>query len=64
MPIHIGAETDLRFVYCAAAICSMLNDWTGMDKLKSYDGGFGMVPGSESHVSQVEELFVLLQLSI
>ncbi|KAG2586985.1 hypothetical protein PVAP13_5NG089200 [Panicum virgatum] len=48
-PIHIGAETDLRFVYCAAAICSMLNDWTGMDKLKSYDGGFGMVPGSESH---------------
>jgi len=58
MPIHIGAETDLRFVYCAAAICSMLNDWTGMDKLKakeyilncqSYDGGFGMVPGSESH---------------
>jgi len=73
MPIHIGAETDLRFVYCAAAICSMLNDWTGMDKLKakeyilncqSYDGGFGMVPGSESHVSQVEELFVLLRLSI
>ncbi|WVZ72276.1 hypothetical protein U9M48_020762 [Paspalum notatum var. saurae] len=59
MPIHIGAETDLRFVYCAAAICSMLDDWTGMDRLKakeyilncqSYDGGFGMVPGSESHV--------------
>ncbi|RLN22191.1 geranylgeranyl transferase type-1 subunit beta [Panicum miliaceum] len=58
MPSHIGAETDLRFVYCAAAICSMLDDWTGMDKLKakeyifncqSYDGGFGMVPGSESH---------------
>ncbi|CAL4977841.1 unnamed protein product [Urochloa decumbens] len=58
MPTHIGAETDLRFVYCAAAICSMLDDWAGMDKLKakeyilscqSYDGGFGMVPGSESH---------------
>ncbi|KAL6847905.1 hypothetical protein ACP4OV_022033 [Aristida adscensionis] len=58
MPIHIGAEMDLRFLYCAAAICSMLDDWTGMDKLKakdyilncqSYDGGFGMVPGSESH---------------
>jgi len=32
--------------------------------MQSYDGGFGMVPGSESHVSQVEELFVLLQLSI
>ncbi|PNT69942.1 hypothetical protein BRADI_2g03310v3 [Brachypodium distachyon] len=56
MPTHIGAETDLRFVYCAAAICSMLKDWTGMDKEKakeyilncqSYDGGFGMVPGSD-----------------
>uniref|UniRef100_A0A0A9EQL4 Prenyltransferase alpha-alpha toroid domain-containing protein n=1 Tax=Arundo donax TaxID=35708 RepID=A0A0A9EQL4_ARUDO len=26
MPIHIGVETDLRFVYCAAEICSMLDD--------------------------------------
>ncbi|RRT60328.1 hypothetical protein B296_00045068 [Ensete ventricosum] len=64
MPIHFGAETDLRFVYCAgeqfSAICSMLNNWTGMNKEKakdyivnycwqSYDGGFGLVPGSESH---------------
>ncbi|KDP44982.1 hypothetical protein JCGZ_01482 [Jatropha curcas] len=58
LPIHIGAETDLRFIYCAVAICSMLEDWSGMDKEKakdyilkcqSYDGGFGMVPGSESH---------------
>ncbi|CAA6669371.1 unnamed protein product [Spirodela intermedia] len=58
IPIHFGAERDLRFVYCAAAISSMLNDWCGMDKEKatdyiikcqSYDGGFGLVPGSESH---------------
>lgn len=58
MPIHIGAETDLRFVYCAAAICSILESWDGMDREKakeyisncqSYDGGFGLVPGSESH---------------
>ncbi|XP_020264057.1 geranylgeranyl transferase type-1 subunit beta isoform X2 [Asparagus officinalis] len=58
MPTHIGAETDLRFVYCAAAICSMCDNWIGMDKGKakdyivqcqSYDGGFGLVPGSESH---------------
>jgi geranylgeranyl transferase type-1 subunit beta len=49
----------------------MLKDWTGMDKEKakqyilscqSYDGGFGLVPGSESHVSQVEGHSVLLQL--
>ncbi|ONI24310.1 hypothetical protein PRUPE_2G233300 [Prunus persica] len=58
MPIHTGAETDLRFVYCAAAICHMLGNWSGMDKEKakeyilkcqSYDGGFGLIPGSESH---------------
>ncbi|KAJ4959657.1 hypothetical protein NE237_019567 [Protea cynaroides] len=58
MPIHIGAETDLRFVYCAAAICFILKNWSGMDREKakdyilncqSYDGGFGLVPGSESH---------------
>ncbi|KAL5569108.1 hypothetical protein UlMin_025683 [Ulmus minor] len=58
MPIHTGAETDLRFIYCAAAICSMLGNWSGMDREKakeyiincqSYDGGFGLIPGSESH---------------
>ncbi|XP_020704862.1 geranylgeranyl transferase type-1 subunit beta isoform X2 [Dendrobium catenatum] len=58
MPTHTGAEADLRFIYCAVAICFMLNNWTGMDKLKareyilkcqSYDGGFGLVPGAESH---------------
>jgi len=72
MPIHIGAETDLRFMYCAAAICFMLEDWRGMDKEKakeyiincqSYDGGFGLTPGSESHVPQVVQLTVLLHLS-
>ncbi|KAK9154275.1 hypothetical protein Sjap_001755 [Stephania japonica] len=40
------------------AICFMLSDWSGMDREKakefilncqSYDGGFGLVPGSESH---------------
>lgn len=58
MPIHIGAEADLRFVYCAAAISYMLDDWIGIDKEKakeyilncqSYDGGFGLCPGLESH---------------
>ncbi|KAK6790286.1 hypothetical protein RDI58_014086 [Solanum bulbocastanum] len=58
MPIHSGAETDLRFVYCAAAISSILENWSGIDKEKakeyiincqSYDGGFGLTPSSESH---------------
>ncbi|KAL0666295.1 hypothetical protein Bca4012_028999 [Brassica carinata] len=69
MPTHTGGETDLRFVYCAAAICDMLGDWSGMDKEKaknyilncqSYDGGFGLIPGSESHVTGLP---TLLQLS-
>ncbi|KAJ0657773.1 putative protein geranylgeranyltransferase type I [Helianthus annuus] len=58
MPIHTGAETDLRFVYCAAVISSLLDNWSGVDKEKaknyilscqSYDGGFGLIPGQESH---------------
>lgn len=58
MPIHFGAERDLRFVYCASAICFLLEDWSGMDRerakayvlnCQSYDGGFGLTPGSESH---------------
>ncbi|XP_059666243.1 geranylgeranyl transferase type-1 subunit beta [Cornus florida] len=58
MPTHTGAETDLRFVYCASAICFMLDNWSGMDTEKakeyilncqSYDGGFGLIPSSESH---------------
>ncbi|GAB2215573.1 hypothetical protein Droror1_Dr00019961 [Drosera rotundifolia] len=58
MPTHIRAETDLRFVYCAVAISYMLDDWSGVDKettkeyirnCQSYDGGFGLHPGVESH---------------
>ncbi|MFS8012716.1 putative protein geranylgeranyltransferase type I [Helianthus anomalus] len=58
MPIHTGAETDLRFVYCAVVISSLLDNWSGVDKEKaknyilscqSYDGGFGLIPGQESH---------------
>nr|XP_027124673.1 geranylgeranyl transferase type-1 subunit beta-like isoform X2 [Coffea arabica] len=60
MPTHYGAETDLRFVFCAVAICFLLGNWSGLDREKakdyiiecqSYDGGFGLIPGSESHVT-------------
>lgn len=27
-----GNEHDMRFVYCAAAICYMLDDWGNVDK--------------------------------
>jgi prenyltransferase beta subunit len=26
-----GCESDMRFVYCAACISYMLNDWSGFD---------------------------------
>ncbi|CAM6128103.1 unnamed protein product [Calypogeia fissa] len=57
-PINMDRQTDLRFIFCAAAICTMLDDWTGMDRQKavdyiirsqSYEGGFGLSPGLECH---------------
>ncbi|KAJ0067399.1 hypothetical protein NL108_003492, partial [Boleophthalmus pectinirostris] len=53
-----GSENDIRFIYCAASICYMLDDWSGMDIQKaieyirsslSYDSGFGQGAGRESH---------------
>lgn len=51
-------EIDTRFTYCAVASLSLLNRLTSLDSsltisyLKScrnFDGGFGAIPGSESH---------------
>ena len=52
-----GCECDLRFMYCACAISSILDDWSGVDKERacsyiigclSYDGGMALTPeGSE-----------------
>ncbi|VDK54411.1 unnamed protein product [Cylicostephanus goldi] len=53
-----GSESDMRFVYCAVAICHILQDYSYIDwdLLKSfiraslnYDGGIGQGPGDESH---------------
>jgi len=53
-----GGENDMRFLYCAAAICSILNDWNGMNTDSavsyvlssiSYEGGIGQGPGLEAH---------------
>lgn len=55
--IH-GSEDDMRFVYCAAAICFLLDDWSGFGKDSAvsfiqscygYDGGISPYPGTESH---------------
>merc|ERR1719263_1843907 len=48
----------MRFVYCAASICYILDLWTSIDiqlmydfivSAQSYDGAFGMGPMAESH---------------
>ncbi|KAI1728502.1 prenyltransferase and squalene oxidase repeat domain-containing protein [Ditylenchus destructor] len=53
-----NSENDMRFVYCAVAICFILNDYSfiNTEKLKhfirnsiNYDGGIGQGPMYESH---------------
>ncbi|CAA7261529.1 unnamed protein product [Cyclocybe aegerita] len=50
-------EFDLRTVYCAFAISSMLNDWSGIDvpralafiaTCRTYEGGYGQSPFCEA----------------
>jgi geranylgeranyl transferase type-1 subunit beta len=57
-PVSGGSEKDMRFVYCAAAVSYMLNDFSGMDVEKAaqfvassqrYDGGISQGGGRESH---------------
>ncbi|KAL1453666.1 hypothetical protein WDU94_009986 [Cyamophila willieti] len=51
-------DCDMRFVFCACAICFILNDWSGMDTARTvafivasmgFDGAFGQGPYLESH---------------
>lgn len=51
-------ESDLRTLYCAFAISSMLNDWSGIDvdraltwvaSCRSYEGGYGQTSFCEAH---------------
>ncbi|GFR04643.1 geranylgeranyl transferase type-1 subunit beta [Trichonephila clavata] len=57
-PMNIDCESDMRFVYCAACVCYILQDWSTIDTEKivqyikesrNYDGGIGQGPGLESH---------------
>lgn len=67
-----GNEHDMRFVYCAAAICSMLNDWGKVDKKKMgdyiissirYDYGISQDHEMESHGGTTFCAIAALQLS-
>ncbi|OWR49949.1 geranylgeranyltransferase type 1 beta subunit [Danaus plexippus plexippus] len=53
-----GCESDMRFVYCAACISYILNDWSGFDVKRAtdyiidsigYDYGIAQCPELESH---------------
>lgn len=71
------SETDVRFVYSACVICTLIQDFNipGIDwnnvvsfiiQCKSYDGGFGQNPQTESHGGStycaVSALFLLNRL--
>ncbi|XP_053694696.1 geranylgeranyl transferase type-1 subunit beta [Sabethes cyaneus] len=67
-----GSEHDMRFVYCAAAICAMLNDWGKVDKQKMadyivksirYDYGISQHYEMESHGGTTFCAIAALQLS-
>ena len=50
-----GNESDTRFLYCACAISTILNDWSGVDipnavqfilSCVTYEGAISLHPGS------------------
>eukprot|EP00043_Microstomoeca_roanoka_P002437 m.38424 g.38424 ORF g.38424 m.38424 type:complete len:352 (-) comp11482_c1_seq1:41-1096(-) len=56
--VHTGGENDMRFVYCACCVCTILDDWSGVNKdtmlsyilaSQTYEGGFAQGPGQEAH---------------
>lgn len=71
-PTLQGNEHDMRFVYCAACICYMLNDWTGVnvDKMVQYirrsiryDYGISQHDEMESHGGTTFCALAALELS-
>lgn len=64
-----NSENDMRFVFCAVAICFILNNFSYINvaKVKSYirsstnfDGGIGQGPTFESHGTFFLNLFVII----
>lgn len=71
-PTLQGNEHDMRFVYCAACICYMLNDWSGVDVDKMveyirrsirYDYGISQHDEMESHGGTTFCALAALELS-
>jgi len=58
VPVQAGGESDIRFIFCACAISSMLQNFSGLDiprltdyivSSQGYDGGIAQGPLQESH---------------
>jgi geranylgeranyl transferase type-1 subunit beta len=71
----LGTEADVRFVYCACAIASILELWSCIDidrainyilQCRTYEGGFGLRPGGETQggatYCAIAALFLMKQL--
>ncbi|KAJ7776766.1 terpenoid cyclases/protein prenyltransferase alpha-alpha toroid [Mycena maculata] len=52
-----GGDSDLRNLYCAFCICSLLGDWSSIDverattfvgSCRTYEGGYGQLPSCEA----------------
>ncbi|KAJ7068993.1 terpenoid cyclases/protein prenyltransferase alpha-alpha toroid, partial [Mycena belliarum] len=57
MPNNMG-DSDLRNLYCAFCVCSLLGDWSSInveraiafvDSCRTYEGGYGQLPSCEAH---------------
>ena len=65
-------EVDTRFSYCALACLKIVNRMNAIDlagavkfitRCKNFDGGYGSVPGNESHAGQVFTCVAALKLA-
>ena len=54
-----GSENDMRFVYCAACVCYILNDWSGMDKEKAERFIISSIVSTASHVHNVFNVLLI-----
>jgi len=67
-----GGDTDLRLTYCAFVICTLLNNWSGVNVEKAlnfvrgcrtYEGGYGSAPGCEAQGGPTYLAVAILRLA-
>ncbi|KAJ6554922.1 terpenoid cyclases/protein prenyltransferase alpha-alpha toroid [Mycena vulgaris] len=67
-----GGDSDLRNLYCAFCICSLLGDWSSIDveraiafvaSCRTYEGGYGQLPSCEAQGGTTYLAIAALQLA-